>query len=151
MTQRVSSNTTLFFKMFFPIGWGVFFAAFTAALYIVDKETLPFLTAPIFKYTFTIFFLAFLGLFYISVGKLKRVEMAEDHYIVSNYFKSYKLIYEDIESIKIMPLGRLSWVTFNLKAAGSFGKKITFLRSNNLFRLFANQYPSVGAMLDGKA
>ncbi len=150
MIQRVSSNSTLFFKMFFPIGWSVFFAAFIMAIFIIDKETLPFLTSPLFKYPFTLAFLLFFFLFYKTFMQLCRVEMAPDYYIVSNYFKSYRLIYEDIESIDEIKLGRISWVTLRLKARGSLGNKISFLRSNNLYRIFSKDNPTVGEQLASK-
>jgi hypothetical protein len=146
--MRVSSNATLFFKLFFPVGWAVFFGALTISLHMADEETLPFLTAPFFKYPFTLFYFGFLFLISRSVFKLLRVEMWEEHYIASNYFKSYRLIYDDIESITKLSLGRLSWVTFRLKGKGSLGSKIMFLQSNNLYRIFTEANPVTASKLE---
>lgn len=69
--------------------------------------------------------------------------MGPENYYVSNYFKTYKLIYSDIEKIDIIPAGRLLIVTFILKAKGSFGKKIVFLASKNLYEIFLKENPEI--------
>lgn len=79
--------------------------------------------------------------------QLKRVELGPDSYYVSNYLKSFRLVYEDIEKISIIPIGRLQLVTFRLKAKGSFGKKITFLASKQLYELFMKANPEVETTL----
>jgi len=146
--QRVSSNLTIFFKLFIPTVWGVFFSIFTLTLFIIDENTLPFLTSPIFKYPFLAAFLFFLTLVYFTLLQLKRVEMGPEYYIVSNYFKTFRLIYEDIVRIDIIPIGPLQVVTFRLRAKGSFGKKITFLASKNLYESFLQEHPEVAKFLD---
>ncbi len=146
--QRVSSNLTIFFKLFVPTVWGVFFSIFTLTLFIIDENTLPFLTSPVFKYPFLAAFLFFFTLIYFTLLQLKRVEMGPEYYIVSNYFKTFRLIYEDIVKIDIIPLGGLQVVTFRLRAKGSFGKKITFLASKNLYESFLQEHPEVATFLD---
>jgi hypothetical protein len=69
---------------------------------------------------------------------------------VTNYFKTYRLVYEDILEIDEIKLGRFSWTTFHLKAQSSFGKQITFLKSNPLFNTFCIDHPEVGSMLKEK-
>ncbi|MBK9568292.1 MAG: hypothetical protein IPO37_24985 [Saprospiraceae bacterium] len=148
MTHRVSSNFTLFFKLFIPTVWIVFFTSFTLSLFIISEQSLPFLTAPVFKYPFLLAFLFFLGLIYFTIMQLKRVEMAGDFYIVSNYFKTLKLYYQDIQYIKIISIGRLQIMTFKLKGKGSFGDKIVFLASKQLWNIFCNSHPEVKSTLD---
>ncbi len=141
--QRVSSNLTLFFKLFIPTVWIVFFTVFTLTLFVVDEQQIPFLTSPMFKYPFLAAYLLFFALIYFSIMQLKRVEMGPEYYYVSNYFKTFRLVYEDIESINIIGLDRLQIMTFHLKAKGSFGKKITFLGSKNLYNSFLDENPDV--------
>lgn len=69
--------------------------------------------------------------------------MGMDFYTATNYFKTYRLSYEDIERIQTIPLGRLKVITFRLKAKGSFGNKITFLASTQLLDIFLNSQPQV--------
>jgi hypothetical protein len=141
--QRVSSNLTIFFKLFIPTVWIVFFSIFTASIFLVNEQTIPLLTSPAFRYPFLAVYIIFLLLIYFTLIQLKRVELDDHAYYVSNYFKTFKLIYEDIESISIVPLSRLQLTTFRLKAKGSFGKKITFLASKQLWDLFLDAHPDV--------
>lgn len=145
--QRVSSNSTVFFKLFIPTAWIVFFTTFTAALFLIDGRSLPFLTSPVFKYPFLLGYILFFIILYYTVMQLKRLEMGPEHYYVSNYLKSFRLVYDDIEKISIIPIGRLQLVTFILKAKGSFGKKITFLASKQLYELFMKANPDVETKL----
>jgi hypothetical protein len=145
--QRVSSNLTIFFKLFIPTVWIVFFTIFTISIFTIDGQSLPFLTSPIFKYPFLVGYLIFFALIYFTIIQLKRVEMGPEYYFVSNYLKTYRLIYDDIESINIIPLGRLQIMTLKLKAKGSFGQKITFLASKQLYGLFLKMYPAIASHL----
>lgn len=145
--QRISSNLTIFFKLFIPTVWIVFFTIFTISIFTIDGQSLPFLTSPIFKYPFLAGYLIFFALIYFTIIQLKRVEMGPEHYFVSNYLKTYRLIYDDIESISIIPLGRLQIMTLRLKAKGSFGQKITILASKQLYGLFLKMYPEVASHL----
>jgi hypothetical protein len=145
--QRISSNFTVFFKLFLPTVWIVFFTIFIISIFTIDSQTLPFLTSPYFKYPFLFGYLVFFTLIYFTIIQLKRVEMGPDCYYVSNYLKTFRLVYNDIESVSIIPLFRLQIMTFKLKAKGSFGQKITFLASRQLFELFEQSNPDVAAYL----
>ena len=88
--QRVSSNLTLFFKMFLPTMWIVFFGTFGLAIFVTDSSQIPLLTSTTFKYSFLIFYLLFFGILYYTLIPLKRVEMGKEYYIVSNnFYKSF--------------------------------------------------------------
>jgi hypothetical protein len=145
--QRVSSNFTVFFKLFLPTVWIVFFTIFTISIFTIDSNTLPFLTSPIFKYPFLVAYLLFFALIYFTIMQLKRVEMGPDCYYVSNYLKTYRLVYDDIESVSSIPLFRLQIMTFKLKAKSSFGNKITFLASQQLYEIFGQSNPEVADYL----
>ena len=128
----------------------LFFTSFLVAIFIIDSGTLPFLTSPVFKYPFLASYLLFIALFYLTLIQLKRVEMGADGYIVTNYFKTFKMVYEDIEHISIIPLFRWQIVSFSLRSKGSFGKKITFLASNQLLAIFFETHPEVKDWFDKK-
>ena len=72
-------------------------------------------------------------------------------YYVSNYMKTFRLVYDDIEKVDKMKLGPFMWVTYKLKAKGSFGKKITFLANTQLYNMFMNDHPEIAKLLDGKS
>ena len=147
---RVSSNSTVFFKLFIPTVWFVFFSTFTASLFLASDEQLPFLTSPVFKYPFLAAFLIIFALLYFTLMSLKRVELGDEAYIVTNYLKAYRLIYDDIEKITIIPLFRLQIVIFRLRAKSSFGKKIVFLASKFLYDHFMQTHPAVASKLAEK-
>lgn len=144
--QRVSSNLTVFFKLFLPTAWIVFFGTFTAAIFLTENTQIPFLTAPVFKFSFLGIYLFFLILLYFTLIQLKRVELAPDFFVVSNYFKTFRLQYDDIETISIIPFFRLKIITFTLKARGSFGRKITFLASSFLWDNFLTGHPDLNKL-----
>lgn len=150
MTQRVSSNITIFLKLFLPTAWIVFFALFTLSIFIVDEVSLPFLTSPVFKYPFLAAFILFFLLIYKTIMQLKRVELGEENYIVSNYFRTLRFQYRDIDSINIVPLGRFYLVTFNLIGPGSFGKNMYFLASKSLWNLCLSEIPDIKQEIESK-
>jgi len=145
---RVSSNLTVFFKLFLPTVWTVFFSAFTASLFLASEDQLPFLTSPSFKYPFLAVFILLFLVLYFTLIQLKRVEMGADFYVVTNYFKSYRLIYEDIEKVSVTPFFGLRIIVFRLRAKGSFGNKIVFLSSKFLYESFLESHPEIAGRLN---
>lgn len=148
--HRVSSNLTIFFKLFIPTLWTVFFMSFTLALYLADDQTLPFLTSNTFRIPFTGIFLLFFYLLYISIMDLKRVEMDRDYYYVSNYFATYRMLYEDIQKIRIIPLGRLKYIVFDLKAKSTFGRRLKILASAHLWDNFLENHGVIAQSIHNK-
>ncbi len=79
---------------------------------------------------------------------MKRVELGPDYYIVTNYLKSYKFIYTDIESINNISMGRFDLITYRLRGKSSLGKKITFLANKQLYGIFLESYPEIARFLE---
>ena len=145
--HRVSSNLTIFLKIFIPTVWFVFFTTILITIFTVSDQTLPALTTPGFKTGYVIFYLVVFSILYFTIFQLKRVEFGSDHYIVTNYLKTYKLIYDDIDTIHTNNLGRFILFTFKLKAKSSFGNKITFLASRQLYEIFLQAHPETEVKL----
>ncbi len=141
--HRVSSNLTIFFKVFLPTVWIVFFTSILITIFTISDQTLPAITTTGFKIGFIVFYLSMLLIIYFSIFQLKRVEFGEDSYIVTNYLKTYRLIYDDIEQIDLNPMGRVILIKFKLRANSSFGKKITFLASKQLYDIFMSTHLNV--------
>ncbi len=141
--HRISSNLTILLKIFIPTVWVVFFTTILIVIFTVNSQTLPVLTSTSFRIGYVIFYVLFLTIIYFSIFQLKRVEFGEDSYIVTNYLKTYRLIYEDIEQVDITELGRLKLIKLKLKAKGSFGKTISFLASSKLYEIFMQSHPNV--------
>jgi hypothetical protein len=128
--HRVSSNFTLFLKFFIPVGWSVFFLTLTATLFLVDRETLPFLTSPYFKYPFAAMVLGVVWMMYRSVFKLQRVEMGPDYYLVTR-----------------TKLGPVSWNKVYFKGQGSLGTYFRFLQDDKLMQIFLTENPHLQSIL----
>ncbi len=149
--QRVSTNLTLFFKLFLPIFWIVFFGALTGAFWMSDVQFIGAFPAGPFKIGILVFFLLGVALLYWSVMRLKRVEMDDQFVYITNYFKHYRYPYHNIEKILEKDYLLFHTVLIRFKVPGHFGKKISFIASRTHFHRFLNAHPEVVGQLMGKA
>lgn len=138
---RISSNWTLFLKVFFPTSWITFFGSLTIAILLAGPGELPLGGGLVFKLIFTSCFLIFLIFLLLTVMRLKRVDFGDDGIYVSNYFKTYRYGYEDVSKIKENNLGLFILGTIELKEKGSFGKKIHLLISKIHYQAFLEKHP----------
>jgi hypothetical protein len=75
--------------------------------------------------------------------RIKRVEMDEHFFYVTNYFKNVRYPFHQIEKIVEKDYLVFRTVHIYLKETGSFGKKITFVASRDRFNLFLKEHPEV--------
>lgn len=118
----------MFFKFFIPIVWTSFFGALMISIFLHSgmnrairsySEWLP--------YGFLALFLLVIVSFYKTIWQLKRVEVDEYFIYVSDYFKTARYPYHQIDNIRETQFLGLSLVDILLKNKGIFGKKIFFL------------------------
>lgn len=145
--QRVSTNFTLFLKIFIPVFYIVFFGAFTVLLWTADRLETGALSIDHLRLGMSLFLLIGVTLLYFTVLKLHRVEMDEHFVYVTNYIKTARYPYHVIEKIDEQDFLILSTVTIFLKEKGIFGKKITFVPSQYRFQGFLNKHKEVVEML----
>ncbi len=138
--QQVSSNTTLLFKIFIPVFWLVFFGAFTLVLFISNIETQTLLPVIYLRFIMSGVLLSGIVFFYFTFLKLKREEMSADGVYVSNYLKSFKYPYSNIERIEERNRLLFSTVRLYFKRPTSFGKHITFLPASDAVHKHFLQY-----------
>lgn len=148
--QRVSTNFTLFLKIFVPVFWLVFFGAFTIVLWVVDRVETGAIPLGQLRLFMTFFFLIGATIFYFTLLKLHRVEMDEAFVYVTNYIKTARYPYHNIEKIDEKDFIVLSTVTVHLKEKGIFGKTVTFIPSQYRFQGFLNKHPEVVKAMIGK-
>ncbi len=141
--QRISSNFTIVFKIFLPTLWISFFSLFSVALFLRSSEELDILSTMEFKITFAVCFIIFFILLYFTVMKLKRVEMDREFFYVSNYFKTYRYRYEDIEKISENDFLLFHTLKIHLRKKGKLGKKITVLLDKFLYQNFIKEHPDL--------
>ena len=149
--QRVSTNLTLFYKIFLPSFWIVFFSSFGVYVWFFNTGDIGSMNASTFKIVYLLFFLTFIGLFLYTIMRLKRVEMDGKSIYVTNYFKHYQYPYSNIEKIVEAPFPFLRVVTIYFKKEGHFGEKIFFIPSKKRFQQFLINHPEVSKSLMKKA
>ena len=149
--KRVSTNLTLFLKMFLPLFWLVFFGCFMVAFWLVDDVESGVVTIENLRMGTTVFWAIGALLFFFTVIKLKRVEMAPDFVYATNYIKTARYPYSNIEKIVEKDFLLFHTVHIHFKKKGIFGKKITFIPSRFRFQSFLNEHPDVvNALLERK-
>jgi len=146
--KHVSSSATLFLKYALPVGCAVFFGSMTLAFWFTDNinavADVPILT---FRLILTGAFLTLMLLLYLSVMKIKRVEM-DDHFVyVTNYFKNVRYPYHQVEKIEKKNFIIFKRISIHLKQAATFGKTITFISSRNRLTNFLKDHPEVREQL----
>lgn len=134
--ERLSSNSTLFFKFFIPVFWIVFFGAFTVAVFVYRNEFYGEIPGRPLRIGSVIFFASGLVMFYFTLMRLKRVEGNAEHLIITDYFKTFRYTHAGIDKITESKFAFLKLVTIHLKEKGSFGIKIPFIASASRYEEF---------------
>lgn len=140
---RISNNITIFLKIFVPTFWFVFFTSFLVAIFFVDGDRIPLLASTPFRIAYTSVYLIFALLFYFTIMRLKRVDMDTEKMYVSNYLKTYAYPITDLEKITLNNYGLFRTMTFHLKSAGSFGKKIKIIPSYKNYQSYLGKHSEI--------
>lgn len=141
--QRLSSNLTLFFKIFLPVLWASFFGFFGLVIFLIEPTDEPFLTSPTFRTIYVISFIIFLTLIYFTIFQLKRVETSDGFIYTTNYFKTVRFPIENIKKISVMNLGITKIARMHLHNKGLFGSKIPFMAKKSSLDSFKLSHPQV--------
>lgn len=144
--QNVSTNLTLFLKIFIPTFWIVFFGLFTVSTYVKDIY-IGSLTPWLFRLTCTLFFLTGLALLYFTLMQIKRVDMDETYLYVSNYFKTIRYPYSLVEKVDERDFLFFHLIHIHFKQKGQFGKKIVFLSRGKKLDRFLRSHPDIARQL----
>ena len=126
--KRLSSSATLILKLFVPIFWAVFFGCFVIALLFLEVPN-PVIKSIYFKVGLVVFYLLGLGILYISLWQLRRVEVDEDHFYVTDYFKTVRIPFPLVKKITEVNFLIFSTLTIHLHQKGYFGKRVTLVQS----------------------
>lgn len=137
--KRLSTSWTLMFRVFLPTLWLSFFIPFTIYLLFFDHSN------AILHWGFSsiLFFVLLSGvlIYFLSLSKLRRVDVDDDFFYVSNYFKTVKFPYEMVEKIDETNIVAFRLFSLTLKKKGQLGKKIKFLESGKIFRDLISENP----------
>jgi len=138
--QRVSTNLTLFYKLFIPVFWLAFAGAGTIAVQVMNDDAFA-------RMSVLVAYGVSLGILYLTFFQLKRVEMSDEAIYVTNYFKHFQYPYSNIEKITHRDLLIIQIATIHLRVPGTFGKKLRFVPSNSLYKDFWESHPELKAEL----
>ncbi len=125
--QRISSNLTLAFKIFFPTFWFIFMGLLTLFVLFSDPETTPLFASFEYKLLFGLLYVLFGFLIYFFFVRLMRMEVDSDNFYISNYFKTYRYKFEDVQSIEPSKLMFLNILKIKMKSKTSLGSSFRIL------------------------
>lgn len=131
---RLSSNTTVIWKLFVPTFYITFFGLLVLAAFLSNSSDLPMLTSLPSKIILSSSYLIFIGLMWFTIMNLKRVEADDDAIYVSNYFKSYRYLKEDIDHISEANYLIFKITTIHMKSTTKMGKRIRFIGEYHMLR-----------------
>jgi len=143
--QRISSNWTLLLKVFIPTFWFVFYGAILIALFVSPLSEIAANNKTAVKFGVLIFYLSGSVVLYFTVMNLKRVEYDRDFLYISNYFKTIRIPWHNVERIKEQRFLFIHFCKFRFKEPVSFGKSISFIASRSLLKLFKEAHPEYAA------
>ena len=146
--QRVSTNLTLFYKIFIPTFWIVFFGAVLVASLLLPYQYVGNIPRLSFQIGMVLFFASGVAVLYFTLMSLKRVELDRDFLYATNYFKTYRYPYHNIEKIEVSRFLFFSTATVHLRKGGSFGRRFRFVPSLFCLKDFLETHPDIGAHLE---
>lgn len=142
--HRLSSNATLFLKIFLPVFWTTILTGVTLVAWFAEESNFGGLPLSSFRWA-TLFTLVMgVSLFLLLFWPLKRVETDGEKVYVSNYFRTAFYSWEqDVEAYHEFRIIFLKIGIIELNGVGSFGRKMRFIPSRKLVKAFREQFPGV--------
>lgn len=140
---RLSSNWTLFYRLFLPTFWIVLVGAVVLTVWLLPNKYFGMVSASYLRAVLTSFYLTSLIIFYLTVIQFKRVEISKEELYVTNYFKHLKYPIQQVERITttnyfVIKIGRVF-----LKEKGTFGSSFFFMISRTEFPIFWDLHPEL--------
>jgi hypothetical protein len=127
-TVGLSSNATLFWRIFIPVFGTVFVTGLLLAYWLIDPNDLyTSLPVIVIRLMMLGIWLLWLLLVWKTIWKLKRLDANEQFLFVTNYWVSVRYPWSDIEKIESFRRAGRSLRRIHLKAPGRFGRTMVFL------------------------
>ena len=120
---------TMVITLFFPTLSLVFLGLVAFVTMVSDEFLGPFPSLSFSRFIFLMVFILYFLILYFTILRFKRVELAQNQLIVSNYFKTYAYSYKDIEKLRLINLFVMKIWVIKLRYKGKFGKRIPFILS----------------------
>lgn len=138
--NQISSSWSLFWKIFLPVFTLVFFGLGTAVFWFGDLESYNQGEIVRDRIIFTGLFLI-LGIgFFFTLMKLKRIDMDDQYIYVSNYLKTARYSFDQIDKISEKEFLHRKIISVILTGKGVFGKKIVFVPDRVRYERFFKRH-----------
>ncbi len=131
---QLSSNHTLFWRVFVPIFGTVFLAGFLIAFVLTAEDEL-YLPFPVLwaRLGIAAILLAWVLLVRSTVWRLTRLDADDAFIYVTNYWTTVRYPWADVARIDEKKRAGRRIIQLQLRAPGRFGQKISFLPSTHFF------------------
>src|SRR5688500_17504701 len=100
MMERVSSQWTIFIRIALPTVWFTTFISIVILLGLTVRGTAQIFSNPLVWLVFLLILGTGFSFIHFVLWRFFRIDMDERYVYVSNYFKTYKYPFSDIESIR---------------------------------------------------
>ncbi len=141
--RRLSSNLTIFLKLFIPLVYIVFFGSVVIGSFLITINDSPLLANPTTRLIMLGVYIIFIVLFYLTTGNLKRVDADTNNIYVSNYRKTFKYPWSSVKKMSTINLILFDIIYIHFHEKATFGKKIYFLASRSLVKSFFVDHPEL--------
>ncbi|TVR84559.1 MAG: hypothetical protein EA409_00670 [Saprospirales bacterium] len=113
-----------------------------------EDSTLNVFQSDWLKYSNLLFYLSTLLIIYLTIFRLKRVEMSREGVFVTNYFKTVKYTYDSIDSLGYKDYYFFKVGFIRLKDKGVFGSTILFLLKKKYLEDYIQANPDLFGYMD---
>ena len=138
---RLSSNITLFLKLFLPVFWTTVLTGITLVTWLSPEHYFGGVSLTSLRYGMLFVLMTWLALSFFVLWPLKRVETDGEFIFVTNYFQTAR--YHLIDDVRGIVEGRLLFLpvcTLELRGTGTFGKRIRFIASRKQYDTFRAEF-----------
>jgi hypothetical protein len=138
---RLSSNLTLFWRIFVPVFWTTIMVGLCLVVWFSPEHYFGGVPLESLRWAVLLILGSGLATFWLALWPLRRVETDGKRIFVTDYFRTagYRIA-EDVEGIEV---NRFLWMkicTLRLKGKGSFGQRIKFIAASKQFADFRGAY-----------
>lgn len=142
--HRLSTNATLFLKLFVPVFWTTILTGLTLVAWLSPDKTVDL---PSFRWGMVFLLSVNIAFFVFVLWPLKRVETDGKDVYVSNYFRTAHYSWErDVDALHVTRILLVKIATIELNGVGSFGRRMRFIPSRKLLKDFMDKHPGVVSM-----
>lgn len=142
--HRLSSNATLFLKIFLPVFWTTILLGVVLVSWFADTSDFGGMNMTSLRWGSLFTLIMGVSVFAILFWPLKRVETDGEKFYVSNYFRTAFYRWDqDVESYREDRFFLFRVATIELNGVGSFGRKLRFVPSKKLVKAFREKFPGV--------